>query len=617
MIDAGALPMNPLPTRHFGGAGNETLRHGVIARNSGGYGKGNPRFGGTPVRLTSGRPLLTCDRRRIASGGIVRARLAMTVQLVVTAAIVVTASVSTAVNATLPAGASTTVNVCRAGCAYHQIAPALAAARPRDVVDVAPGTYVGGFSITKDLTLHGAGRGDTVIRGGGPVVTVGTFGAATEPAVTITGFTITGGITRQSPGRPYEALGGGIYVPPSAGYGSGASLTLTRSAVTKNRVTPRAAVDSGLPCGAVNCVFGQAGGGGLDSWGRLTLDRVLVTDNTASGKNTSDADGAGVYVQQGAATVERSVIKDNSALAHAPNGRFAEGAGLMVDTFFSPPGTAASLTLRHSAISHNTSHLTSDLPSFAGGALINMNANAGGIHVGDLAATVSDSTIRGNAAIADDPHGEPLGIDAGMLVGDGPLTMTRTTISDNHTYTRSATTADVGPDGSALELDGPGKISDLDLSHNFATSVTKDGAAAVNGALAVLNFNNDPQLVSIRNSRVSGNRTQAVSRTGSATTQGSGIFNNSLLRLQQVEVDRNLGTATGSTGVAQGGGIWNGAEVSGPPVELTLVNTRIVHNMLIGSPTIHASGGGLYTTVPISQRRVLIAHNRPDQCSGC
>src|SRR4029077_9648620 len=97
--------------------------------------------------------------------------------------------------------------------------------------------------------LAGAGARQTTISGGGPVVTVGTFQAAHEPTVVIQGVRITGGVTRSSFGVPYQAVGGGVWVPPSAHYAPGATLRITRSVIAGNRVAPSSSVDSGLSCG--------------------------------------------------------------------------------------------------------------------------------------------------------------------------------------------------------------------------------------------------------------------------------------------------------------------------------------------------------------------------------
>jgi nitrous oxidase accessory protein NosD len=79
------------------------------------------------------------------------------------------------------------LTVCPSGCAFNQIAPALAATNNGDTIAIAAGTYDGGFTIDKSLKLVGAGAGSTFISGGGPVVTIGEVFAASEPTVSITG----------------------------------------------------------------------------------------------------------------------------------------------------------------------------------------------------------------------------------------------------------------------------------------------------------------------------------------------------------------------------------------------------------------------------------------------
>jgi hypothetical protein len=98
---------------------------------------------------------------------------------------------------------------------------------------------------------------------------------------------------------------------------------------------------------------------------------------------------------------------------------------------------------------------------------------------------------------------------------------------------------------------------------------------------------------------------------------GAGVFGNSLLALDGVLVQRNTGTARAPTATAQGGGIRNGPFLSGPPVQLTLTNTRVVDNALVTSPNGTRQGAGLYTTEPITPLRSVIIRNVPDQCLGC
>ena len=69
--------------------------------------------------------------------------------------------------------------------------------------------------------------------------------------------------------------------------------------------------------------------------------------------------------------------------------------------------------------------------------------------------------------------------------------------------------------------------------------------------------------------------------------------------------------------MSQGGGIWNGVDLSGPPVQLTLENTLVTHNSITGSSGITLQGGGLFTTSPVMLTNSLVAANAPDQCFGC
>ena len=208
------------------------------------------------------------------------------------------AGLAVVVAMTIGAGraSAATLTVCPSGCAFGQIAPALAAANNGDTISIGAGTYDGGFTIDKSLTLTGAGSGSTTIKGGGPVITIGTFDAPSEPTVSISGVTITGGVTHNSfvdvfVGPNVIARGGGIEVPPGENFSSGATVSIKNSVITGNRVAPTAAIDSSLPCPpdiTITCIngdlpFAAADGGGIDNWGTMTLTSTTVSSNQVGG----------------------------------------------------------------------------------------------------------------------------------------------------------------------------------------------------------------------------------------------------------------------------------------------------------------------------------------------
>ena len=66
----------------------------------------------------------------------------------------------------MPAQAAT-LDVCLSGCPYTTIQQALAAAARGDTISVAPGTYPGGFTIGKNVTVVGSGAAQTSVMGAG------------------------------------------------------------------------------------------------------------------------------------------------------------------------------------------------------------------------------------------------------------------------------------------------------------------------------------------------------------------------------------------------------------------------------------------------------------------
>src|SRR5262245_49501348 len=176
----------------------------------------DPGLGGrsAPSRLEAGKVEENRPVRRALPGGARHAH-----QRVLGGIALLAVAVACVLAAAQPALAKT-LSVCTSGCQYTTIADAIAAASPGKKITVGPGTYSGGIVIDKSVKLIGAGVDQTVIDGGGMVITVGT-GAS----VAISGVAITGGKPDYSLPDP----------APSRGILNNGVLTLKDSAVTDNQ----------------------------------------------------------------------------------------------------------------------------------------------------------------------------------------------------------------------------------------------------------------------------------------------------------------------------------------------------------------------------------------------
>jgi hypothetical protein len=537
--------------------------------------------------------------------------------LVLLAAAVATAA-SLAGGAT---GAPTALCVGGPHC-YSTVQGAVDAAPSGATIWIFPGTYAGGISLQKNVTLLGVAAAATRLSGGGPVVTIGS--ATTTPTVSLVNLTITGGLATHNPQAPHcgpdiptcgpgyadaTSLGGGIEAFP------GTTVTIARSIVTGNRSTPALATASvkatcpgPTPCPAS---FGDAAG--IDNWGTMTLIDTTVSDNHASAVQSN---GGGIATESGSSlTLLNSRVTGNSAAAAGAFGRFVSGGGIFVDS-------DATLKVTNSSIDGNAANLTSSIPRpypLQNGETNQANAFGGGILLADgSTAEIRNSTLSDNAINVDNPSGEPFGADAAFCACGGvSVTLENVRVQRNSVNVRVLDTADAGPSGpSAFEIDNEAALRNVEVSGNSTNVTALAGDAGALGALLFIVDGTTP--LTVTNASVRDNVANATAAHGAATIQGVGIVNNGPLTLTNVDVTGNRGTATGLSGFGQGGGIWNGQLFGGPDSPLTLVNSRVTRNVLSGSPGIVLRGGGIFTPgFPVTLTGSTVSKNTPDDCVGC
>lgn len=177
------------------------------------------------------------------------------------------------------AGSTATIHtVCASGCDFSSIQAAIDVAAPGDTLDLAGETFTEPFTVTKNLTVEGAGYEDTVLQAAAApgIATSRVITIAENVTATITGVTIRYGSIS---GSSYpESYGGGVL--------NKGSLTIDASKVISNN--------------------GGKGGG-------IFTDHVITVTNSFIMSNTAEYYGAGIFNNSGAASIVSSILKGNVA----------------------------------------------------------------------------------------------------------------------------------------------------------------------------------------------------------------------------------------------------------------------------------------------------------------
>jgi hypothetical protein len=456
----------------------------------------------------------------------------------------------------------------KTGC-FATLQAAVDAASNGDTITIAPGTFAGGVAVDVSVDIRGAGAGATIIRGGGPVVTIGVEGAAVEPTVSISGVTITGGVNNSVPDHAVTQ-GGGVQIPQGsfeARNGLGATATIRDSVISGNKVYSTQLLPPGF-CGPNDCSF--AGGGGISNLGTLTLVNTRVTDNQAGepGSVTVVASSGGISSGRGLLTLRHSFVTGNRAIGTPPYGASASGGGINL---------FGAAVIDDTVVSGNSAELSSTIATNDFGPV----AIAGGLDIQDNgSATVTHSIVRDNRVTASGTVADFVVGVAGGIDDDGSLVLSDSTVTRNETTASAPASGATALVGGAMDIDG---------------------------------------LATIRDSRFLGNNGTGNAPAGTVIAGGGAIANFGRTTLERTVLTANSLVANGTAGSADGGAIWDGDPGDGRTPSLNVSDSTITANTLVGSGGVTLRGGGIFTTFPatLELTRTVVAGNRPDQCDGC
>jgi hypothetical protein len=498
--------------------------------------------------------------------------------------------------------ASLCVSRATPGC-FSTVQAAVDAAHDGDTITIGPGTFSGGIAIDKSVELVGASAQASIIKGGGPVITIGTLFSAAQPTVSISRVTVTGGLTITKPPGYWVTEGGGVWIPPAEGYRTGATVSISDSVITRNRVAPATVDPPEPPCGPVGCAF--ANGGGIANSGTLTVTNTRISDNAVGPSVAHEAAAGGIRNHpMGTLTLSGSFVTGNRVVATAPNGIVAVGGGVI---------DQGGITIDDSVVSGNSVNLDA---SFAGQA----GSFSGGIELSaDASGTITRTIVRGNRVEGTNDGGPVLAGIGGITTDpDVSLVLRDSTVDHNSvSATSTAPGANANAYAGGLEVQGVTEVTGSRFVANEVRARAPAGFPVASGG-GIFAWAFAP--ASVSDSVVSDNGVVSVTRSGEVVAAGGGVLNAGQLRLRSTVVTANDASGAGPAGVVLGGGLWNGV-VSEPGfpenVQLTLIDVRVTGNKLTGSSGMGVEGGGIFTAFPITISGTVIAGNQPDQCSGC
>jgi hypothetical protein len=310
--------------------------------------------------------------------------------------------------------------------------------------------------------------------------------------------------------------------------------------------------------------------------------------------------GGAIAQHAGDLTVSGSSFEDNQVSASAPNGRYVDSGAVITEGY--------TVTMSHDVFRGNSATLDAARPDAA-----DSHAQAGAVNVGmDVtAATIRDTEFSDNSVTMTNTAGDSFA-NSGAVHGDVLLTLGGDVFAHNSVVSQTLPGSPGNAQGDSGGGEVSGSITGTSFTGNTVTVRSAAGDAKAWAGAAIFSG-------TLTQSLVNDNRVVAASPGGTATLDGAGLqAGDFAVTLRNTDVTANTGVATGRTGTARGGGIFDSPVPDGPPGgPLRLASSHITRNTLTGGFGVTVSGGGVFSTHRVDLADSVIARNSPDQCVGC
>jgi CSLREA domain-containing protein len=404
------------------------------------------------------------------------------------------------------------------------------------------------FDIKNSVTITGAGRDQTIIRGDTADYIFHVPIPTAVVNITLQNFTVRGYLNKQNTNLRIDAPNTTITVNDVAFIQNYRGISNTAGIVYLNNSLVAFNTNPG-----VAAVADANWGGGIRNSGTMFITDSEISDNISRGGNNTGGNfyglGGGIW-NDGALTIIGSNVLRNEASR--------SGGGIFNRLRSSAPANATNLNISNSAIRDNVAGtiLTANVFGFGGGIFNETN---------DFV-NITRTEITDNRADA----GGGLRNSSG-----GTITLSYSLVASN--VATNANDADFNPPYGGGGIDNTGAGSKITVSRSTITTNTAGAGAGV------LNYGG-AEFIGLETTISSNAATASNSQSNNTEAMGGGIYNgnsangSSKMELTNVTISGN--TSNSAPLIGEGGGIWNKAS-------LVLKNVTIAYNVA-------GTGGGFF-----------------------